>query len=321
VYNYESSDDISNTFHPIKLSGAIRDPNDIKNEVVGDLTTVIFYKTPYIDVEGHPILLCFALGDTVRCNTIIGFPTTNMLEILWNIRQGTVTSFGLQEPNVFAVITKEVEYGVPTLDRNPSVHATRPNPPPPAYNVYQFHCLAKNHQAPFGGDHGCLQHSKYVAFDMPPGPMEACMFKAIPFTGTPSRAPPVLLIDVPSKILRPKPDNTWRIPTYADDIDEDLLVFKEHGVGLTRTTKTRDLPPRDDVEFCDVKYQVELNAGLNIVTSCPEHIRDRVIGVVKKYWDIFFAAGSSRPVRGYEFVIDTGDAKPVCCRLPNYGPH
>jgi hypothetical protein len=107
------------------------------------------------------------------------------------------------------------------------------------------------------------------------------------------------------------------MPTYADDIDEDLLVFKEHGVGLARTMKTRD----DDVEFWDVKYQVKLDAGLKIGTSCPEHIRDRVIGVVKKYWVNFFAAGSSRPIRGYEFVIDTGDAKPFCCRLPNYGPH
>jgi hypothetical protein len=76
--------------------------------------------------------------------------------------------------------------------------------------------------------------------------------------------------------------------TYADDIDEDLLVFKEHGIGLARTTKTRDLPPRDDVEFWDVKYQAELDAGLKIGTSCPEHIRDRVIVVVKNYWDNFF---------------------------------
>jgi hypothetical protein len=216
---------------------------------------------------------------------------------------------------------KEVEYGLPKPDRNPPVHATRTNPPPPAENVSQFHCLAKNHQAPFGGAHGRLQRSKSFAFDMSPRPTKARVFRAITFTGTPSCAPPVLLIDVPSKIWRPKRENTWRMPTYADDIDEDLLVFKEHGVGLARTMKTRDLPPRDDVEFWDVKYQAELDAELNIGTSCPEHIRDRVIGVVKKYWDNFFATGSSRPIRGYEFAIDTGDAKPVCCRLPNYGPH
>jgi hypothetical protein len=57
VYAYESSDDMSNPFHPIKLSGAIRDPKDITNEVVADLTAVTRYKTPHIDVEGHPIIL------------------------------------------------------------------------------------------------------------------------------------------------------------------------------------------------------------------------------------------------------------------------
>jgi hypothetical protein len=97
---------MSNPFHPIKLSGAIRDPKDITNEVVGDLTAVIRYKTPYIDVEGHMILLCFALGDTVSCNTILGLPAINMLEMIWNIRQGTVTAVGLQSPNVFAVAMK-----------------------------------------------------------------------------------------------------------------------------------------------------------------------------------------------------------------------
>jgi hypothetical protein len=98
VYEYESSDDISNPFHPIKLSGDICDPNDIKNEVVGDLTAGIRYKTPYVDVEGHPILLCFALGDTASCNIILGLPAINMLEMLWNIRQGTVASVGLRHP-------------------------------------------------------------------------------------------------------------------------------------------------------------------------------------------------------------------------------
>jgi hypothetical protein len=170
VYDYESSGDMSNPFHPIKLSGDIRDPKDITKDVVGDLTAVIRYKTPYIDVEGHPILLCFALGDTVSCNSILGLPAINMLEMIWNIRQGTVTAVGIQSPNVFAVVMKEVEYGLPKPDRKPPVHATRPNLPPPAENVSQFHCLAKNHQAPFGGAHGHLRRNKSVAFDVFPRP-------------------------------------------------------------------------------------------------------------------------------------------------------
>ena len=31
--------------------------------------------------------------------------------------------------------------------------------------------------------------------------------------------------------------------------------------------------------------------------------------------------GTHRSILGYEFGIDTGGAKPVCCRKPSYGPH
>jgi hypothetical protein len=96
-----------------------------------------------------------------------------MLEMLWNIRQGTVTAVGLQSPNVFAVVMKEVEYGLTKPDHNPPVHATRPNPPPPAEIVSQFHYLAKNHQAPFGGARGHLQRNKSVALDVFPRPVLA----------------------------------------------------------------------------------------------------------------------------------------------------
>jgi hypothetical protein len=94
--------------------------------------------------------------------------------------------------------------------------------------------------------------------------------------------------------------------TYVDDIDEDLLVFKEHGVGLTRTTNTRDLPPRDDVEFWDVKYQAELDAGIKIGTSCPEHVRDRVIGVVNKYRDIFLLQDLADPSEDMNLSLTLG---------------
>jgi hypothetical protein len=92
----------------------------------------------------------------VSCNTILGLTAINMLEMIWNIKQGTVTTVRLQPPNIFPVTMKEVEYGLPKPDRNPPVHATRPSPPPPAEKISQFHCLAKNHQSQFGGAHGSI---------------------------------------------------------------------------------------------------------------------------------------------------------------------
>jgi hypothetical protein len=74
------------------------DPSNINNELVGDLTVVIHYKTPCVDTNGYPVLLYFSLGDMLSCNIISGLPAINMLEMLWNIKQGTVTTVGLRSP-------------------------------------------------------------------------------------------------------------------------------------------------------------------------------------------------------------------------------
>jgi hypothetical protein len=81
------------------------------------------------------------------------------------------------------------------------------------------------------------------------------------------------------------------------------------------------LPPRDDVGYWDDKYQAEFDKGIKIWKHCPSGIKTRVIAVIKRYWDNFYKAGACRTIRGFEFVIDTGDATPVCCRFPVYGLH
>ena len=43
--------------------------------------------------------------------------------------------------------------------------------------------------------------------------------------------------------------------------------------------------------------------------------------MVKKYWDSFCKKGARRHILNYEFSIDTGTAKPVCCKKSRYGPH
>jgi hypothetical protein len=79
--------------------------------VTGALTAVIRYKTPYIDCEGNPVLLSFALGDTVSCNTILGLPSINGMNMIWNVRNATVCAEGLREPNnVLSVDMCEAQY-------------------------------------------------------------------------------------------------------------------------------------------------------------------------------------------------------------------
>ena len=50
-------------------------------------------------------------------------------------------------------------------------------------------------------------------------------------------------------------------------------------------------------------------------------MRERVNSIVNKYWDSFCKEGAKRTILGYEFPIDTGNTKSVCCRKPQYGPY
>jgi hypothetical protein len=177
VHAYESFDEM-NPFEPIRLSGALRNPNDVSQEVTGALTAVIRYKTHYVDCNGNPVLLSFDLGDTVSCNTLLGLPAINGMNMIWNVRDAMVCAEGLQGPNnVFSVNMCEAQYGFQT-DLRDTADDTPAAPRQPARGLGFLHRLEESHQPPFGGPHGHLTE--------PPQ--------------TQIKAAPVLLIDVPSKI-------------------------------------------------------------------------------------------------------------------------
>ena len=79
---------------------------------------------------------------------------------------------------------------------------------------------------------------------------------------------------------------------------------------------------REDIIFFDCHaHHAELQKGLRFDDSIDENTRGAIVNIIKKYWDCFVQDGTHRPILGYEFGIDTGGAKPVCCRKPSYGPH
>jgi hypothetical protein len=81
VTNFVSFDD-SNPFEPIKLGGAIRDPSDFDATDHGNLTAVIRYYTPYVDIFGSPtITISFALGSDVTVNTSTIFGLTMLCDL------------------------------------------------------------------------------------------------------------------------------------------------------------------------------------------------------------------------------------------------
>jgi hypothetical protein len=73
VTEYSAFND-TNPFEPVKLGGAIRDPDDFDATNHGNLTAVIRYHTPYLDPAGAPVTLSFALGMDVTVNCIFGLP-------------------------------------------------------------------------------------------------------------------------------------------------------------------------------------------------------------------------------------------------------
>ena len=43
--------------------------------------------------------------------------------------------------------------------------------------------------------------------------------------------------------------------------------------------------------------------------------------VVEEYWRVFSKQGVTPPAKDYGREIDTGDAKPIRCKNPTFGPH
>jgi hypothetical protein len=143
---------------------------------------------------------------------------------------------------------EEIKTAPPGIRRNP---------------VAQFHCLARHYQRPFGGAHGTLSN-KQVTFTSNvistvqhwANASKTCARKIVDPLGNESTIRvPSLLIDVPTKIWRPKQLNNWRSPDYANEMDDDLLFGKEYGAAVARTAFEHDLPPRDYIEPWDDKYQ------------------------------------------------------------------
>jgi hypothetical protein len=144
VHAYESFDEM-NPFKPIRLIGALRNPDDVSQEVTGALTAVIRYKTPYVDCNGNPVLLSFALGDTVSCYTILGLPAINGMNMIWNVRNATVCAEGLQGPNnVLSVTMCEAQYGFQAALRD-TANDTPAAPRQPARGLGFLHRLAEIH--------------------------------------------------------------------------------------------------------------------------------------------------------------------------------
>ena len=130
------------------------------------------------------------------------------------------------------------------------------------------------------------------------------------------------MIEVPPKIWRPKVVNKYIPPDYANDIDECVFDFPQFGNTVYRPPSPWVDHDRTDLILFDTAvHKAELTKHIRLNTTISSDIQNRVIDIVKQYWDCFCADGAKRTILSYEFSVDTGNAKPVCCKKPQYGPY
>jgi hypothetical protein len=97
------------------------------------------------------------------------------------------------------------------------------------------------------------------------------------------------------------------------------VIFEQHGNTVWK--ERHDLPPRDDLILRDpVLHQAQLDKNFPIGACPPEH-QESILSIIKEFWDVFDEAGLRNSIRGYQFNIDTGNVKPICCKTPSYGPY
>ena len=126
-------------------------------------------------------------------------------------------------------------------------------------------------------------------------------------------------IKMPPKVYRPTIPSTYIEPEGLPDPSEGLeCLHKPFGMSLW---KEKERPgKRVDVIHFRPEDEKQLQQNINW-TGCQSENRQRIVDIIQEYWDVFAQEGLKNPILGFQFVVDTGAAKPVCCRLPRYGMH
>ena len=79
------------------------------------------------------------------------------------------------------------------------------------------------------------------------------------------------------------------------------------------------MDPNFDVQYDEAKHGEYLRRHLKVSHLKPATAA-LLTRLIMKYWCVFNPDGLRYPVIGYKCHIDTGDARPIACKNPNYGP-
>ena len=129
-----------------------------------------------------------------------------------------------------------------------------------------------------------------------------------------------MVIDVPRKIWRPKIKCRYKPPLYNKDVDEGIFLFESLGAAVFRPKPWEPGKRTDFILFNKNLHSKEFES-VKVNRKGAGALLSTFQAIVRAYWDCFAPEGIRRVILGYEFAIDTGDATPVCCKKPHYGPN
>ena len=132
--------------------------------------------------------------------------------------------------------------------------------------------------------------------------------------------PLTCIITVPAKIWRPKPKDRFLPIDYATEYDDTVFIFEKFGRAISKPPAGISTLTRHDIRAWNpILDSDEFHQNFNIGSSVPPTTTQQISHLIHKYWDCFYSDGVKFPVLHFEFTVDTGTSKPVCCPQPRYG--
>ena len=96
----------------------------------------------------------------------------------------------------------------------------------------------------------------------------------------------VMMIQLPPKIWRPKPENKYIPIDYSDDVDEGVFDFSHHGKVVYRPkVKWSDKLKNYIILFGQAEDTAELTINLNTGENVKADYKDDIINIIQDYWD------------------------------------
>ena len=112
----------------------------------------------------------------------------------------------------------------------------------------------------------------------------------------------------------PNPQDDWE--SMLPEVKAGRLIRKRRH----DPPELRDVDPNFGEDYDEAKHGQLLKDEL-IISHLSEFQQNTLLAVIKKYWRVFCKGGVTIPVKDYECEIDTGNAAPIRCKNPTFGPH